>query len=156
MPLPMIPRPRNPKLNVDGWMSLSARTLDDDVMSKVGDIGRSAVGLSKNEPTDVFLLVEVWLDTGPGESAGLMSMAAFFSAAALLLDFFATVGVSSLAPEDFRGLFGVFVEPGVFLFDECNNGDDDDDNNNNSNNGDDDGRRPRLNRRNEIFARTTS
>jgi hypothetical protein len=59
----MMPRPRNPKLSVDGWMSLSARIFDDDMMSNDGDSGRSAVGLSRKDATDVFLLDEAWFDT---------------------------------------------------------------------------------------------
>jgi len=111
----MMPRPRKPKLRFEGWMSLSARTFDELVMSKVGEIGRSAVGLSRNEVTEVFLLVAVWFDTGAGESAGLISMAGFLSAA-LLLAFLGTDGVSSLATDDFRGRFDVLAV-GVFFVD---------------------------------------
>ncbi len=49
----MIPRPRNPKLRLDGWMSLSRRIFEDDVMLKDGEAGRSAVGRSRNEDTAV-------------------------------------------------------------------------------------------------------
>jgi hypothetical protein len=62
MPLPMIPRPKKPKLKFDGWMSLSAKIFEDVVISNDGDTGRSAVGLSKNDETAVdealFLLVD--------------------------------------------------------------------------------------------------
>lgn len=117
MPLPMIPRPKKPKLKFDGWMSLSAKIFEDVVISNDGDTGRSAVGLSKNDETAVdealFLLVDAWFDTdndGTGESAGLTSRLTFdFFSAAFVFGFLATDGVSSLAADAFRGLLGVFA-----------------------------------------------
>ena len=58
----MIPSPKNPKLRVDGLMSLSFKVFEDVVRSKEGEMGRSAVGLSRKDDTAVdealFLLVD--------------------------------------------------------------------------------------------------
>ena len=48
-----MPRPKNPKLRFEGWMSLSQRIFEDEVRSSEGKAGRSAVGLSRNEDTAV-------------------------------------------------------------------------------------------------------
>ena len=62
IPLPMMPSPKNPKLRFDGLMSLSFKVLDELVRSNDGEMGRSAVGLSRNDDTAVddvlFLLVD--------------------------------------------------------------------------------------------------
>ena len=48
-----MPRPKNPKLRFEGWMSLSRRIFEDEVRSSEDEAGRSAVGLSRNEDTAV-------------------------------------------------------------------------------------------------------